>query len=583
MDDVLRPPVDRELVRRGVDVRLGRDVAVKVLRADLARDPSFQARFRREAQAAASLNAPTIVSVYDTGEDEHGVPYIVMEHVEGRTLRDVLQSEGRLLPQRALEVTADICAALDVAHSAGIVHRDIKPGNVMLTRAGEVKVMDFGIARAAADTSAMTQTAAVIGTAAYLSPEQARGEHVDARSDLYSTGCLLYELVTGAPPFQGDSPVAVAYQHVREDPEPPSAYDETLPSQVDAVVLKAMAKNPANRYQSAQEMRADLLRARAGDEVLATPVLEAPVTLAPAAITTLRAPDERSGKRGLAYGAFGLVLLGLVVGTAMLVRALLGTDAGLVPAPALVGLDQREAVVLLAQQGLQLGTVTEEFDEKPFGTVLSQSPDQGIVVPPNGSVDLVVSKGIEQTVVPAEVIGLSREEAEVLLRERKLQLGEVVTRDGLYVPGTVLGISPAPGEQVRAGTTVTLTVASGQVEVPDVRGRARDEATALLQRAGFSVGIELRDDPGPPDRVLDQSPVNQRAERGSTVTIVVSQVPAPPSPAPSPVPSPEPVPTTEPSPVEASPSPVAFGGGGTDGGGGAPGGGPAVAPGRVRR
>src|SRR3954466_10618607 len=260
-------------VFHGTDVRLGRDVAVKVLRADLARDPAFQARFRREAQSAASLNAPCIVSVYDTGEED-GVPYIVMEYVEGRTLRDILQTKGRLLPQRALEVVADVCAALDVAHTAGIVHRDIKPANVMLTPRGEVKVMDFGIARAVSGTSStMTQTAAVIGTAAYLSPEQARGEHVDARSDIYSTGCMLYELVTGTPPFTGDSPVAVAYQHVREDPPPPSAYDQSMPPQVDAVVLKAMAKNPLNRYQSADEMREDLLRAAAGQPVLATPFL----------------------------------------------------------------------------------------------------------------------------------------------------------------------------------------------------------------------------------------------------------------------------------------------------------------------
>src|SRR6185312_14710530 len=207
------------------DTRLGRTVAVKTLRVDLARDPSFQTRFRREAQSAASLNHPSIVAVYDTGEDHSdGVvtPYIVMEHVEGRTLRDVLASEGRLLPQRALEITAQICAALEQAHRAGIVHRDIKPGNVMLTPSGEVKVMDFGIARAmTGSSSTMTQTAAVIGTAHYLSPEQARGEHVDARSDIYSTGCLLYELLTGGPPFSGDSAVAVAYQHVREDPVPP--------------------------------------------------------------------------------------------------------------------------------------------------------------------------------------------------------------------------------------------------------------------------------------------------------------------------------------------------------------------------
>ena len=286
-------------VLAGRDVRLGRTVALKVLRPELARDPAFQARFRREAQAAASLNAPCIVSVYDTGEDENGVPFIVMERVEGRTLREVLQQEGRLLPQRALEVAADVCAALQVAHESGIVHRDVKPGNVMLTPSGEVKVMDFGIARAVADAAVTaTQTSAIVGTAAYLSPEQARGEHVDARSDLYSTGCLLYELVTGAPPFTGDSPVAVAYQHVREDPVPPTAYDETLSPDVDAVVLKAMSKNPANRYQSAAEMREDLLRAAAGDPVEATPVLVEPgpraTTIVPPAAVVVRSARARA-------------------------------------------------------------------------------------------------------------------------------------------------------------------------------------------------------------------------------------------------------------------------------------------------
>src|SRR5947209_458011 len=264
-------------VHLGRDVRLGREVAVKVLRPDLARDPSFQGRFRREAQSAASLNHPSIVAVYDTGEDREGgvsTPYIVMEYVEGRTLREVLEAEGRLLPRRALEITAQVCAALDQAHRAGIVHRDIKPGNVMLTPSGEVKVMDFGIARATTGTAAtMTQTAAVIGTAHYLSPEQARGEHVDSRSDIYSAGCLLYELLTGAPPFAGDTPVAVAYQHVREDPVPPSRIETDVSPAMDAIVLKAMAKNPANRYQSAGQMRADLERALAGQPVEATPVL----------------------------------------------------------------------------------------------------------------------------------------------------------------------------------------------------------------------------------------------------------------------------------------------------------------------
>ncbi|MFL6078254.1 MAG: Stk1 family PASTA domain-containing Ser/Thr kinase, partial [Mycobacteriales bacterium] len=268
-------------VHRGRDLRLGRDVAIKVLRNDLARDSTFQARFRREAQNAAQLNHPAIVAVYDTGEDRFGepgnegtLPYIVMEYVEGRTLREILQSEGRLLPERALEITADVCAALEFSHRNGIIHRDVKPGNVMVTRTGAVKVMDFGIARALSSTAAtMTQTSAVIGTAQYLSPEQARGETVDARSDVYSTGCLLYELLVGHPPFTGDSPVAVAYQHVREDPIPPSHLNPDVSPSVDAVVLKALAKNPANRYQSAAEMRQDLVRAAAGRPVMATPIM----------------------------------------------------------------------------------------------------------------------------------------------------------------------------------------------------------------------------------------------------------------------------------------------------------------------
>ena len=242
-------------VYRARDIRLDRIVAIKTLRADLARDQIFQARFRREAQSAASLNHPSIVAVYDTGEDMASglpVPYIVMEYVDGRTVRDLLQDGHRLLPERSLEIIDGVLRALDYSHQAGIVHRDIKPGNVMVTRNGDVKVMDFGIARAMSDAQAtMTQTAQVIGTAQYLSPEQARGERVDSRSDLYSTGCLLYELLTGRPPFTGDSPVAIAYQHVRENPVPPSRVDPDVPPWADAIVLKAMAKSPADRYQTA--------------------------------------------------------------------------------------------------------------------------------------------------------------------------------------------------------------------------------------------------------------------------------------------------------------------------------------------
>ncbi len=251
------------------DVRLHRDVAVKVLRADLARDPSFYLRFRREAQNAAALNHPAIVAVYDTGEAETAagpLPYIVMEYVNGVTLRDIVHTDGPMPPTRAIEVIADACQALNFSHQHGIIHRDVKPANIMISTTNAVKVMDFGIARALADSgNSVTQTAAVIGTAQYLSPEQARGDSVDARSDVYSLGCVLYEMLTGEPPFVGDSPVAVAYQHVREDPVPPSRRYEGISADLDAVVLKALAKNPENRYQTAAEMRADLVRVHNGE------------------------------------------------------------------------------------------------------------------------------------------------------------------------------------------------------------------------------------------------------------------------------------------------------------------------------
>src|ERR1700756_2401231 len=266
------------------DMRLHRDVAVKVLRADLARDPSFYLRFRREAQNAAALNHPAIVAVYDTGEAETAagpLPYIVMEYVDGITLRDIVHNDGPIPPRKALEIIADACQALNFSHQHGIIHRDVKPANIMISRTGAVKVMDFGIARALTDSHSVTQTAAVIGTAQYLSPEQARGDSVDARSDVYSLCCVLYEIITGEPPFVGDSPVAVAYQHVREPPVPPSGRHDGISPELDAVVLKALAKNPDNRYQTAAEMRADLVRVHNGEQP------EAPKVMTDAERTTL--------------------------------------------------------------------------------------------------------------------------------------------------------------------------------------------------------------------------------------------------------------------------------------------------------
>ena len=519
-------------VRRGTDTRLGRDVAVKVLRADLARDPAFQTRFRREAQSAASLDAPNVVAVYDTGEDEHGVPWIVMEHVEGRTLRDVLSTEGRLLPQRALEVAVDICSALEVAHRAGIVHRDIKPGNVMLTSQGEVKVMDFGIARAAAaGESTMTQTESVIGTAAYLSPEQARGEHVDARSDLYSTGCLLYELLTGRPPFVGDSAVAVAYQHVREEPAPPSRYVEGLSPDVDAVVLMAMAKNPAHRYPDADAMREDLLRAAAGEPVEATD--QRGGEEATGALPLLR----RDHDPRVAWTVFGVVAALLALVSGLVVHALLGNPSDLIKPPTVVGLAQQDAIRQLSAVGLHVDKVTGTFDAQPVGTVIAQSPDKNFFVRRGGSVDLTVSRGIEMTTVPA-VLGLAVDEASADLSAAKLVV-KTVSRDGNYPPGQVVDVLPRPGTQLATRQTVTLVVASGQVMVPDVRGMDQARAVSTLGAAGFAIGIRPAPSTVAPGTVLNQSPVNTLAPRGSDVVIDVSYNPsATPSATPAPGPTP---------------------------------------------
>src|SRR5256886_4278172 len=354
-------------VHRGRDLRLGRDVAIKMLRTDLARDETFQIRFRREAQNAASLNHPAIVAVYDTGE-EHGpsgeeLPYIVMEFVNGHTFKEVLTAEGRLMPRRALEVTADICAALEFSHRHAIIHRDVKPGNVMLTPTGQVKVMDFGIARAlASGATTMTQTSAVIGTAQYLSPEQARGEAVDARSDVYATGCVLYELLTGHPPFVGDNPVSVAYQHVREDPRPPSDSNRDVTPDIDAVVLKALAKNRMNRYQSAAEMRSDLLRAAAGRPVLATPVMRevetAPLPPQPPRLVgnrttgTMARVGNTQRRRTSTRVLAALSIPGMLAVIALGVGLYLAGRPQATPVPSLIGLTQPEAQAQLAEEKL---------------------------------------------------------------------------------------------------------------------------------------------------------------------------------------------------------------------------------------
>jgi serine/threonine-protein kinase len=556
-------------VHRGRDIRLGRDVAIKLLRQDLASDPTFQSRFRREAQSAASLNSPSIVAVYDTGEGEiAGVPtpYIVMEYVEGRTLRDLLAAEGRLLPRRAFEITAAICAALEQAHAAGIVHRDIKPANVMLTTSGEVKVMDFGIARAlTSSTATMTQTSSVVGTAYYLSPEQARGEHVDARSDVYSTGCLLYELLTGAPPFTGETAVAVAYQHVREDPVPPSSVEPDVPASADAIVLVAMAKNAVNRYGSAAEMRADIDRALSGRPVHATPVLrndDASAANFPPTTVLLREPPAR--RRGAAYLVLGVATLAIFIVALVVARSLLGSGTHQVTTPSLSGESYADAQTTLAAQGLRIGTVTTQYTGKDDkNQVINQDPPSGILLKKGDPVNLIVSAGIKFVTVPPGLVGLSEDQARSALAAAELRVGSVVFKNSRVALNQVLGTNPLPGSSVAAGSKIMLTLSNYHVKVPDVTLDDVAMATAILEQRGFIVptpkraAIYHRKNDG---LVVSQTPAaDSFAPYGSTITIYVDEKPPPPtsspSPSISPSTSPSITPTTTVTPFARRPEP----------------------------
>ena len=465
-------------VHEGRDLRLGRRVAIKILRPDLAKDPTFQARFRREAQSAAALNHPNIVAVYDTGEDSliepDGqtviVPYIVMEYVDGMTLRQLLASGRRLLPERALEISAGVLTALDYAHRHGIVHRDIKPANVMLTRTGEVKVMDFGIARAINESGqTMTSASAVMGTAQYLSPEQARGEVVDARSDLYSTGVLLYELLVGRPPFTGESAVSIAYQHVSEMPTPPSQVDNGVTAQIDAVVLRALAKRADDRYQSAIEFRGDVERAIAGSPVTAavptiTPDYTEQLTPVEAA-TGMSAGDagygdpiydqrrKRRGRGGrstafwvLSLSAVAVAVLG-ALGIGQFIFG--GSSASLVTVPNLDGLTLEEATESLAEFELRLGAQTPEISDREPGTVIAQQPASGESIEQGQAVNVTISTGREQATVP-QLIGLTSLDAvRTALGDANLQLGDITEEDSNQPAGYVLAQDPAEGAQLQ--------------------------------------------------------------------------------------------------------------------------------------
>ncbi|WP_406284583.1 Stk1 family PASTA domain-containing Ser/Thr kinase [Embleya sp. NBC_00896] len=557
-------------VYMGRDIRLGRSVAVKTLRADLARDPTFQARFRREAQSAASLNHPAIVAVYDTGEDYIdgiSIPYIVMEYVDGSTLRELLHSGRRLLPERALEMTAGVLQALEYSHRNGIIHRDIKPANVMLTRQGTVKVMDFGIARAMADNGmTMTQTAAVIGTAQYLSPEQARGETVDARTDLYSAGCLMYELLTERPPFVGDSPVAVAYQHVREDPLPPSTFDPEVSPTIDAIALKSLAKNPDNRYQSADEMRADIERALHGLPVGAPSVMAAPMGADPAtqylpptaaggATQVIpahgrapgtgqyelddndRYPDEPRRSRGGAWALLALACIAVLVAAFFVGKALMGGDEDKsAQAPSLIGKTMTEANVAVSNAGFKIHqnddpTQCPESQTRVEGTICKQTPGPKADSEKGVTIEVWLFGGPKKTTVPTGLKGLTEEAATAKLKDAGLGVEVNRSQTLTCARDTVCSTNPESGTAAKEGDKVTLNIASGkpQHEMPNVVGKSYADAQAILMNLELKVSkVDAFSADKPAGEVIKQSTdPGKTVTEGNTINLTVSKGPQP--------------------------------------------------------
>ena len=582
-------------VRRAVDQRLGRSVAVKQLRADLATDPTFQARFRREAQSAAGLNHPTIVAVYDTGEELDpltgvAIPYIVMELVEGPTLRDILKDGRKILPERALELTQGVLDALSYSHKAGIVHRDIKPANVMLTASGSVKVMDFGIARAVADTSAtMTQTAAVIGTAQYLSPEQARGETVDARSDLYSAGCLLYELLVGRPPFVGDSPVSVAYQHVREAPTPPSQLDPELGPEIDAVVLKALAKDPAERYQSARDMKADITRLLAGQQTAAqqatalvpvagaavagngyddpTRVVGPPTGMPPAGLEEEYEEEEPQKSRvGLAILIGALIVVALGLGGWGLYRMLNPSPTvRTVEVPNVLTYTEQQARDQLAANNLQVEVKKVNGDEETKGTITAQDPIANTVVPTNSTVTVTLNEGPKTATIPSGLVGQDVKDVKRALKDLEFSNVKTVaakSEDPDTKPGEVTSISPKEGTAVPLDSKITVKYATGKSEVPNFEGLSRAAAIRVAEDAGFGEPqFSERESSQPAGTVISQNPnAGATVDRDSTIKLVLATAPTPPTPPPttkSPTESPTtsaPTPTPTPTKPKKTPS-----------------------------
>ena len=554
-------------VHLGYDTRLSRVVAIKLLRSDIAGDPTFQARFRREAQSAAALNHPAVVAVYDSGEEEllqpggasRTVPYIVMEYIEGHTVRELL-SEGEAVPiAEAVEIVSGVLDALEYSHRVGIVHRDIKPGNIMLTSTGAVKVMDFGIARAIEDSaSTVTQTHTVVGTAQYLSPEQARGESVDARSDLYSTGCLLYELLTGQPPFQGDSAVAIAYQHVREIPKRPSSLAADVPESLDRVILKSLAKSREDRYQDAAHMRADLQAAARGLSVAApaadswspaTSVMASPATAAvqptsafaqvasePSPASTVKEseePEKQSKSHAWIWVLVFLLFVALAIVAGRWASGAFDNVPTPTPSPTISkvevpdtsGQDEESAKKTIEDAGLKFAKDEVANEEVSAGLAVSSDPGKGTKVEPGSTVTVHFSTGSAMVKVP-DLSGKTQEDARKALKDAGLEGGNTSQEDSATVAkDRVIYTNPQAGNSVARGTTVDLVLSTGNTSVPDVSGQ--DEATAkkTIEDAGlqFKKGDDVASAEVERGKAVSSNPAaGSSVSSGDTITVSFS-------------------------------------------------------------